>query len=124
MSLKSRGFISRTGLILVTGTTSTLGTTCASNTPGKMLRIALERKSCQSLAKMEKMFSPGNSENNDINDIGGWRNHFYRRSEAVAFVMDPEFFFFRSFVAFCRILLTRFDTYLKTTWLGFLDSIA
>ena len=92
MSLKSRGFISRTGLILVTGTTSTLGTTCASNTPGKMLRIALERKSCQSWVKMEKMLSPGNSENDDINDIGGWRNHFYRRSEAVAFVMDPEKF--------------------------------
>ena len=41
MSLKSRGFISRTGLILVTGTTSTLGTTWDSSTPGKMLRIAL-----------------------------------------------------------------------------------
>ena len=92
MSLKSRGFISRTGLILVTGTTSTLGTTCASNTPGKMLRIALESKSCQSWAKMEKLLSPGNSENDDINNIGCWRNHFHRRSEAVAFVMDPEKF--------------------------------
>ena len=79
-------------MILVTGTTSTLGTTCASNTPGKMLRIALERKSCQSLAKMENLLSPGNSENYDINNIRCWRSQFNRRPEAVAFVMDPEKF--------------------------------
>ena len=40
----------------------------------------------------ENMFLPGNGENDDINNIGCWRNHFYRRSEAVAFVMDPEKF--------------------------------
>ena len=36
------------------------------------------------------MFSPCNGENDDINNIGCWRNNFHGRSEAVAFVMDPE----------------------------------
>ena len=38
----------------------------------------------------ENMFSPCNGENDDINNIGCWRNNFHGRSEAVAFVMDPE----------------------------------
>ena len=78
----------------------------------------------------KSMFLPGNGENDNINNIGRWRSHFHRRSEAVAFVMDPEKFEldFDSTVLFyayheCMEHPT-IITYLKTTWFGFLDSIA
>ena len=60
--------------------------------PGRCSGLPWKGKVVNLGSKTEKLLSPGNSENDDINNIRGWRNHFYRRSEAVAFVMDPEKF--------------------------------